>query len=127
MKPAAHMMRRLLLAGLALALGCTTEPKRPTLDGLWFATVGGNTVMMRIETDAIDISDGSINIENGPLCFEAGGAGLGPNGSVGVYFFDCIQPSTVSTIQFTGTLSGDTMTGKLDGWTYSQTPATFTR
>ena len=118
-------MKRLLL--LALLVGCT-EPKRPTLEGLWDGTAAGHSVLMRITS--VSPWDGSINVSGGPLCFEAGGAGLqtgGAPGSVSIYFYDCIQPSTVTTIQFSGTLSGDTMTGTLTGWQFSSTPVTFTR
>lgn len=78
-----------------------------------------------ILTGGPDDLDGSIVSAGGLLCSAVYEIGSPP--VISLIFTDCITAPAHQFVSFDGTLSGDTMTGQLTGWEFSDTPITLTR
>ena len=118
-------MRKILMlvAVLAFAGACdkTTEPA-PTVTGAWSGSGGGITMSLSLTQAGQAVTGtGSMSSSGGAVAVSANGNFSNPSLSV------TLSAAGYEDSNFAGTLSGNTMTGILNGSGFNQVGMTLTR
>jgi hypothetical protein len=115
--------RALLAATLVGVAGCdkATEPT-PVITGTWSGSGGGISAMMTLTQSGSAVTgNGSMSGSGGAAALTISGSFTNPNFSL------TVSSPGFENFNFSGTLSGNSMTGVLNGSGFNQAGMTMTR